>query len=253
LKLEKSLATATFIMIVTVAVWAALRPDLVPLFNLVLLAGLIAVTTIYAYSTIQISRATKDQSEKIREQAEATRRQADASVKMAEETKKQRYSECLPLLVPSIPPVFSTDELPYESLQSGIGMKVIWSNAGKGAAINSRFSFYPAPTSSGKAEAFPSRRLGTLEVGGKKEVDFDKIFERYWQQTKLLNDKRWHQISDEYQPRLEAEYQDIYERHITTVQEFRIEDHDNNKRAFLGELYFTVNGRRLGEETAQHD
>jgi hypothetical protein len=55
-------------MIVTVAVWAALRPDLVALFNLVLLAGLIAVTTIYAYSTIRIARDTKRQADEIREQ-----------------------------------------------------------------------------------------------------------------------------------------------------------------------------------------
>jgi hypothetical protein len=89
------------------------------------------------------------------------------------------------------------------------------------------------------------------EVGGKEELDFDKIFERYNRETKLLNDKRWHQISDEYQPRVEAEYQDIYERKITTVQEFRIDE--QNKRAFLGELYFTVNGRRLGEEITRHD
>ena len=99
MKLERILAIATFIMIVTVAVWAALRPDLIPRFNLVLLAGLIAVTTIYAYSTIQISRATKDQAEKMREQAEATRRQADESVKMAKEMREQRLSEARPYLL----------------------------------------------------------------------------------------------------------------------------------------------------------
>jgi len=167
---------------------------------------------------------------------------------IADEAKRQRYSECLPLLVPSIPPILKTDELPYESLQSGIGIKVIWRNAGKGAAINSRFSFYLAPTSSGKAELLPPHELGALEVGGKKEVDFDKVFGRYWR-----DDKGWQQISDEYQPRLEAQYQDIYQRPVTTVQKVRIEEHDNEKRAFLGELYFTVNGRRLGGETAKDD
>ena len=176
---------------------------------------------------------------------------ATQTATMAKEMKEQRYSESLPLLVPTIPPILITDELPYESLQSGVGMKVVWCNVGKGAAINSRFSFYPVPTSSGKAEALPSHRLGTLEGGGKKEVDFDKIFECYNRETKLLDDKRWHQVSDEYQPRLEAEYQDIYKRKITTVQEFCIDE--QNEKAFLGELYFTVNGKRLGEEGIRDD
>jgi hypothetical protein len=49
-----------------------------------------------------------------------------------------------------------------------------------------------------------------------------------------------------YQPRFEAEYQDIYERKITAVQEFRIDE--QNKRPSLGDLYFTINGRRLRKE-----
>ena len=187
------------------------------------------------------------------ETVDAAKQQANASVKIAEETKEQRYSESLPLLVPHMTFTIQVDpnELDYGLLQAGQGIKVMWCNVGKGAAINSRFSFYPIPTSSGKAEFFPPCGLGALGVGGKKEVDFDKIFERYWQQTKLLNDKGWHQISDEYQPRLEAEYQDIYKRNITTVQEFRIDGQD--KKAFLGELYFTINGRRLGEEVTHRD
>ncbi len=160
---------------------------------------------------------------------------------MADEMKRQRYSECLPLLVPTVPPILDTDELPYESLQSGVGMKVMWCNVGKGVAINSRFSFWTAPTSPGKATFFPPRESGTLEVGGKKEVDYSEI----------LNDGQLRDISDAYQPRVEAEYLDIYERKVTTVQEFRIDE--QNKKPFLGELYFMVNGRLLGEETAQRD
>ena len=68
MKKENYLAIAIFIMIVVVAVWAASRPDLAPVFNLVLLAGLIAVTTIYAYSTMQIARASKEQAEEMKEQ-----------------------------------------------------------------------------------------------------------------------------------------------------------------------------------------
>ncbi len=168
-------------------------------------------------------------------------RQANASVRMVRETREQRYSESLPLLVPSIPPILITDELPYESLQSGVRVKVLWLNLGKGVAINSRVSFWTAPTSPGKATFFPPRELGTVEVGGKKEVDY----------TEILNDGQLHHISDAYQPRVEAEYLDIYERKVTTVQEFRIDE--QNEKAFLGELYFTVNGRRLGEEITRHD
>ena len=66
MKKENYLAIAIFIMIVVVAVWAASRPDLAPVFNLVLLAGLIAVTTIYAYSTMQIARASKEQANEMK-------------------------------------------------------------------------------------------------------------------------------------------------------------------------------------------
>jgi hypothetical protein len=160
---------------------------------------------------------------------------------MAKEMKEQRYSESLPLLVPTVPPILSTDELPYESLQTGVGVKVMWCNVGKGVAINSRFSFWTAPISPRKATFFPPRESGTLEVGGKKEVYYSEI----------LNDGQLHDISDSYQPRVEAEYLDIYERKVTTVQKFRIDE--QNEKAFLAELYFTINGRRLGEEVTHHD
>ena len=173
--------------------------------------------------------------------SDSSKASADASAEMTKEVKDKRYSESLPLLVPTIPPILPSDELPYESVQSGVGMRVLWCNVGKGTAINSRFSFWSAPTSPGKATFFPPCELGTVEIGGKKEVDYGKI----------LNDGQLNDISDAYQPRLEAEYQDIYERKITTVQKFRIDK--QNERAFLGDIYFTVNGRRLGEEVARHD
>jgi hypothetical protein len=188
--------------------------------QILLMFGLVAVTTFYAWSAS---------------------RQADASVRMAKETREQRYSESLPLLVPTVPPILNTDKLPYESLQSGVGVKVLWRNLGKGVAINSRVSFETLPTSTGKATFFPPRKLGTVEVGGKKEVDYSEI----------LDDGQLHDISDAYQPRVKAEYLDIYERRVTTVQEFRVDE--QNKKPFLGELYFTINGRRLGEEVTHHD
>ena len=98
-------------------------------------------------------------------------RQANASVKMANETTEKRHAESLPLLVPTIPPILSTDELPYESLQTGVGVKVVWRNVGKGVAIYSRFSSWTVPTARGKATFFPPRESGTLAVGEKREVD----------------------------------------------------------------------------------
>jgi hypothetical protein len=180
----------------------------------------IIITFVLVLVTVGYVRRTAEIADATREQAEATRRQADVSVKMAEETREQRYSESLPLLVPTIPPILNSDELPYESLQSGVGLKVLWRNLGKGVAINSRVSFETLPTSIGKATFFTPCKLGTVEVGGKKEVDYSEI----------LDDGQLHEISDAYQPRVEAEYLDIYERKVTTVQEFRI-DEQNKKHS----------------------
>ncbi len=198
--------------------------------NIIILFTLVLVTVVYAKRTAQ----------------------------MAEEMREQRYSESLPLLVPTLghlatpdiapvitPPPRSQNldpnEVPYESLQAGIGIKIVWHNLGKGVAINSRFSLWGAPLPSGKVPFFPPRESQALESGGRKETDFGG-----WDEQRFEKPER-------YQPRLEAEYQDIYERKITTVQKFRIEEQNNIKKAFLAELYFTVNGRRLGEEITQHD
>ncbi len=194
------------------------------LIQVILMGLLVVVTSIYAWRTFAISNATK--------------KQADASVKMARETKEQRYSESLPLLVPTIPPILRAEKLPLEAMKSGNTVKVVWCNVGKGVAINSRFSFWTVPTTPGRANYFPRSESVTLEVRAKKEVDYSEI----------LNDRQSEDISEPYQPRLIAEYRDIYERNITTVQEFRIEEQNKNKRVSLGDLYFTVNGRRLGEE-----
>lgn len=190
------------------------------------------ITGIYAWRTHVMSKAAREQ--------------ADASMTMAEQMRKQRYSESLPLLIPTVTKNWNTqglksNEIPYEYLQTGIGIKVVWRSVGKGTAINSRFSFWSAPTSSGKANFFPPSESGTLEVGGKKEVDY----------SELLDESQLRDIPQGYHPHLLAEYQDIYERRITTVQKFRIDE--QNKRAFLGELYFTIDGKRLGEEVIRHD
>jgi len=197
------------------------------LIQIILMGLLVVVTGIYAWRTHVISKATREQ--------------ADASVKMAEEIEKQRYSESLPLLVPDITRSSIVDqnlepnEVDYATLQTGVGLEVTWHNLGKGVAVNSRFSFSSAPLDShpGKALYFPPRESKALGVGVEEAISFEPT-------SFGLN----HLLVDQTEPRLEAEYQDIYERRITTVQEFRIDE--QNRRAFLGELYFTINGRRLG-------
>lgn len=154
--------------------------------------------------------------------------------RQAEEMREQRYSESLPLLVPNIPKLLPSGEFPLEFVRSGMGLKIVWRNVGKGVAINSRFSFWGAPLPSGKIRFFPSHESATLEVLGKKEVDYSE------------NEGQLHEISGVYLPRFEAKYRDIYERDITTVQEIRIDE--QNGGFSLGDLYFTVNGKRLGEE-----
>jgi len=124
---ERAAALSLGISAAVLVIWTMTQgvkyPRLIPVYELGLVAGLVGMTAMYVYFTS----------------------------KMAEEMRKQRYSESLPLLAPTIPPILSTDELPYESMQSGIGVKVIWRNVGKGAAINARFRFYPVPISSEKA------------------------------------------------------------------------------------------------------
>jgi len=70
------------IVIIAMIIMVAIKS---PTLEYVLLAGLIGVTTWYAYSTIKIARDTKQQ--------------ADTSVKMAEEMKEQRITASRPVVV----------------------------------------------------------------------------------------------------------------------------------------------------------
>jgi Ca2+/Na+ antiporter len=190
--------------------------------NLLLLFALVCVTGIYAKRTAEIANATR---------------------KQAEEIKAQRYSECLPVLLVSIAQKtkgLDPDEHLYTILQTGTGATFEWANSGKGVAINARFSLWGAPLDSHpeKVLFFPPRESKALEVGAHVQIDFNYKGE-------------WFDKPVAYCPRLETEYQDIYERKITTIQEFCIDK--QNKKACLGELYFTINGRRLGTEVIQHD
>ena len=174
-------------------------------------------------------------------------KQAEASRQMAQEMKGQRYSESLPLLVPEITPsTFRHGVDPnhglYLDLQVLVGVKVLWRNLGKGVALNLRFSFWAVPDDppSGKVLFFPPQESTALGIGEQKEIEGSET----WRGGQF-------EKPEAYRPRLIAKYHDIYEREITTIQEFRIDE--QAKKADRGELYFTVNGRRLGEEVAQYD
>ncbi len=185
---------------------------------------LVLVTTYYAIETRRI--------------ADATKQQAAASVKMAEEMREQRYSECQPVLIPEI--VLQPPEPPnslYSALQSGVGFKVKWHNSGKGVAINTRFSLWGIPLDSNPNRVlhFPPDQSTAIPLGGTREVVFN------WRGT--------FEQPTSHHPRLEAEYQDIHERNLTTVLVFAFDK--GEKKANVGELYFTVNGRRLGQEVKQ--
>jgi hypothetical protein len=226
------LACIGIALVILVSIQGAKHIDLAPVFILVLYAGLIAVTMFYVYYSMEIARATREQ--------------AEASVEMAEEMRGQRYSESLPLLVPDITRRDVVDrrlepnEVDYGTLQTGVGLEVIWHNLGKGVAINARFSLWSVPLDShpDKVIYFPPRESTFLEIGGRHKIEFKEEWKG-----------QWFDQPESYKPRLEAEYRDIYERNITTAQEFRIDK--QNKKVFLGDLYFTVNGKRLGEEATR--
>ena len=202
--------------------------------------ALVLVTVGYVRRTAEIADAT-------REQAEATRRQVD-------ETAKKRYSDSQPVLIPKIPTRLGQipeEDVLYMILTSGLGgteqqtprgVTIRWHNTGKGVALNAMFSLTGTPLESepNKARLFtPTLNLRTaLKVDEEKEVTFDL-------EWKAVN------MAVGYSPRLEAKYQDIYERKLTTVQEFSFDK--GKEKAHLGELYFTVNGRRLGKEVSDHD
>jgi Ca2+/Na+ antiporter len=196
--------------------------DIGQIMNLIILFALVCVTGIYAKRTAEIADATK---------------------KQAEEIKAQRYSECLPVLLVSIAQKtkgLDPDEHLYKILQTGSGATFEWANSGKGVAINVLFLLWGVPLDSHpeKVLFFPPREPEALEVGTHVKIDFNYKGE-------------WFDKPAAYSPRLEAQYQDIYERKITTVQEFRIDK--QNEKASLGGLYFTINGKRLGSEVIQHD
>jgi len=210
------------------------------LIQVILMGLLVVVTGIYAWRTHVISNATM--------------KQADASMKMADETAQKRYSDFQPLLIPKIPTRLGQipeEDVLYMLLTSSLGgmvkqtpkgVTIKWHNAGKGVALNTRFSLIGTPLQSqpNKARSFtPTPNLrSALKIDGEKEITFDL----QWEAVEMPHG---------YSPRLVAEYQDIYKRKLTTVQEFSFDR--GHEKAYIGDLYFRVNGERLGEEKIHND
>jgi len=145
----------TFILLITGVLFLILVPyrgqelKAPELAQILLMIGLVTITAVYASST----------------------------QKIAGETKEERCSESLPLLVPditrrSVIDKLDPNEVGYQTLQTGVGIEVIWHNLGKGVAINSRFSFWSATLDStpGKALYFPPSESTFLEIEGRKEI-----------------------------------------------------------------------------------
>jgi hypothetical protein len=80
------LAIVGFVFIIVVSILGAINKDDTQVYTLVLYAGLVVVTMLYAYFTMEV--------------ANATRNQADASIRMAEEMRAQTVMGSRPITIP---------------------------------------------------------------------------------------------------------------------------------------------------------
>jgi len=221
---------------------------------------LVLVTAAYAYNI-------KRQTDANVEMTKSAKEQTEVSIKMATEIRNQRYSESMPLLVPEIPNIDNAKNPndAYLRLQSSID--VIWKNHGRGAAINAEFFFQW--NTIGRLSDSTYCMLSTIGIEKSKAIRFENTW------IERLQSSEGHS-----RPRLIAKYYDIYEREITTVQELDIvREHNTYKtheestlnkelldensvsivierglqedRAFRGDIYFTINGKRLKKEAAK--
>ena len=101
------------VFIIAISVIGAIYIHLAPAFTLVLYAGLIVVTMVYAYFSMEI--------------AEATRHQANASVQVAEEMREQRVMSSRPVIIQKA--------IPTEVVGTGFSDHFEIYNAGNGPAI----------------------------------------------------------------------------------------------------------------------
>lgn len=162
----------------------------------VLLAGLIAVTTWYAYATIKIARATKEQ--------------ADASMEMAKEMENQRLSEARPYLLLRLTERY----IQWDDIEGGQSppnlFSIIIYNAGKGPAVNLRAGVWS------RTKIHPSTSNGYLACGQEWQTTISKI------DTELIASGIAKEIwlpelkeiieKDNRSSVIAVEYQDIYHR-----------------------------------------
>ena len=112
------------VFIIAISVIGAIYIHLAPAFTLVLYAGLIVVTMVYAYFSMEI--------------AEATRHQANASVKVAEEMREQRVMASRPVVIQKVIVETETELATFGSKDWFSYFEVY--NAGNGPAIEVEIS-----------------------------------------------------------------------------------------------------------------
>ena len=215
---------------------------------------MMATDWVQAIAMIVLVRVTIFYAWQAKKASDSTKASAETSVKIANETAKKRYSDSQPMLIRKIPTQLGQipeEDVLYMMLASDLGnieqqtpkgVTIRWHNARKGVALNARFFLTGTPLESQPNKVRRFTPTPNLRTAFKADEEKEIIFDLEWEAIEM---------PQVYSPRLKAEYQDIYERKLTTVQEFSFDK--GKKKAHLGELYFTVNGRRLGEEVTDHD
>jgi hypothetical protein len=201
------------LFILAIAVTGACYIDFTPVFTLVLYAGLIVVTMVYAYYSMEIARET--------------RRQAEASVKMAKEMENQRYGSVRPvlnILVKPLPTVELAKMAYTEKEQLKLPEALICEllNVGIGPAIDVYyFTIY--------ANVKFRQELGVLKVQDKSPevlVCIEKRNENYF---------------------LVVNYSDMYGRKFESIRQVIL---DMDKKTYIVESHKTT---RIKEVKNQND
>ena len=140
------------LVIIAVAVVGVRSTFAATVINLVLLAGLIGLTAMYAYSTHKIAEATREQASEIKKQAEATQKLVEAAFRpiLAIETKD-----------------FSLRIVENHTIELNT-VRIL--NVGVGPALNVLCSVnYPG-------HEFEPREFPVIEINGFKDFKFETIF-----------------------------------------------------------------------------
>ena len=157
----------------------------------VLLAGLIAVTTWYAYGTMKIAKATKEQ--------------AKASVEMAEEMREQRLSEARPyLLIKLADELLQWDDI--EQDRRPHKFEVTIRNVGRGPAINLWAALWHS-----KNTYFAGDSKSYLVAGEEWQTNISRL------DTRIPHKEGWlpqlsQMIKENHAGIIAVEYQDVHKR-----------------------------------------